>query len=85
MTGGPIKIGFSDNVWRRMSSLRSSNSEHLILLGVMEGDRAEEKRVHELFKRKQGEWFEDSPDLHEFIRVNCEESLRPAPYLDGES
>lgn len=81
--GGPIKIGYSANVWKRMSSLRSSNPEYLNLLGVMEGDRTEEKRVHSLFKRKQGEWFDDSPELQEFIRVNCDEALRPCPLLDG--
>ena len=80
MNGGPIKIGFSDDVDKRMSSLRSSNPEPLILLGVMEGDRVEEKKVHRLFKRKRGEWFYDSPELREFIRVTCDERLRPCSW-----
>jgi predicted GIY-YIG superfamily endonuclease len=74
---GPIKIGFTDNVNRRMSALRSSNSEMLILLGVMEGDRALEKEIQKLFEKKQGEWFYPTPALYEYIRLNCDENLRP--------
>ena len=77
--GGPIKIGFTDNLTKRLSSLRSSNPEHLVLLGVMEGDREVEKRIHALFDQKQGEWFYPSPDLMAFIRLNVEEELRPEP------
>ena len=55
-----------------MSVLRSSNGEHLLLLGAMDGDRAEEKRIHGLFDKKQGEWFHPTPPLLEFIRLNCD-------------
>lgn len=82
LTGGPIKIGYTENVWKRLNTLRSSNAQYLILLGVMEGDRQMERRIHGWFKKVNGEWFQDSPQLREFIRLNCEESLRPCPALD---
>jgi len=79
LTGGPIKIGFSDNVRRRMSELRSANGQHLVLLGVMDGGKSLEQHLHTKFKRLQGEWFDATPELFTFISLNCEEELRP-PY-----
>lgn len=77
LQGGPIKIGFTDNVKRRMSTLRSNNGQHLVLLGVMEGTREDERHIHALFECIQGEWFRDTESLYDYIRLNCEDDLRP--------
>lgn len=82
LTGGPIKIGYSEDVFKRLRTLRSSNPNYIILLGVMEGGRELEKQLHGTFRRYNREWFHDTPQLREFIRLNCDESLRPCPELD---
>lgn len=53
------KIGFTDDLKSRFSSLQSSNSSKLHIYGYIQGDRNLEKELHESFKdlRKQGEWF----------------------------
>lgn len=80
--GGPIKIGYTGNVRKRLSGLRSSNPTYLILLGVMDGDREMEKHLHGKFKKIQGEWFEPARKLFDFINQNCDETLRPYPAMD---
>lgn len=76
--GGPIKIGWSTDVSRRMAGLRPGTSAPLKLLLVVPGTRASEKAAHDKFKayRLHGEWFKPDPRLLaaiEQIRVAMEE------------
>jgi hypothetical protein len=57
---GPVKIGHSTNVRRRMSTLQISSPVPLSLVAVLSGDRTTEKEMHARFagSHKHGEWFD---------------------------
>lgn len=69
-SGGPIKIGQTDDVAMRISTMQSSHPETLVLLATQPGDRAIEKRMHERFShlRIRGEWFRADVELLAYIR-----------------
>lgn len=72
VAGGPIKIGKAVDVRRRLIQLQKQYSLQLTVLGVIEGYTQEEKSFHEMFamSRVRGEWFEQSPELIDFIQAN---------------
>ncbi len=63
--GGPIKIGFSTNVVRRMAELQTANAHRLVLLGTVEGTMDTEAEFHVRFAhlRMEAEWFEHSFEI----------------------
>jgi Meiotically Up-regulated Gene 113 (MUG113) protein len=75
--GGPIKIGFSDNVEVRHRQLEAHYGKPLAILATMPGDPTVEAKVHERFahlrlgeqgkRGRQPEQFRPAPDLMEFI------------------
>lgn len=67
--GGPIKIGTSEQVERRIRSLQSSIPQPLRLLGTVLGGHARERELHRQFEalRIQGEWFRPEAPLLDFI------------------
>ena len=68
---GPIKIGYSVDVAVRLSTLQSSSSRTLVLLGVVPGGAERERQLHDRFagERIRGEWFEASVALLQFIEA----------------
>ena len=58
--GSGVKIGFSDNVDRRISEFQTGNDFELVLFGLMKGDMVLEKKAHSYFKEKKilGEWYD---------------------------
>jgi len=66
---GPIKIGFSTNIRMRIDNLSVGSPDPLHLLAAIRGGRAEERKMHRMFKdaRLHGEWFEPVPELLETI------------------
>jgi hypothetical protein len=70
---GPIKIGWSQDVGRRMSELQVANALPLALLGVTPGTMETESEFHARFAhlRMKAEWFKDSPEIRDFIEKNC--------------
>jgi len=69
-TGGPIKIGRSCQLRRRLSTLQISSSEELVLILTLKTTVGlTEKDVHKMFKNDhiRGEWFEASEDLVRWI------------------
>lgn len=64
-TDGPIKIGWSVNPRKRLSSLRSASAESLTLLKVEWTSRKRERQLHELLAehRITGEWFHPAPEV----------------------
>jgi hypothetical protein len=64
---GPVKIGRTGDVRRRMSQLQGGCSEQLIVRGVISADV--EKTLHERFrsKRMSGEWFRVDAELEEYM------------------
>ena len=72
--GKYIKIGFSNgNIKNRLSDLQVGNRRKLKLLGVMNGDKEDERALHKQFKKDcvSGEWYKKTPDILELID-NCE-------------
>lgn len=70
--GGPIKIGCSSNIPRRAEEIQMYCPFRLVPIGTMDGDLIEEQKIHKQFERSRlhGEWFTDTPKLHQFIRDN---------------
>jgi hypothetical protein len=68
---GPIKIGVSTNIGKRLTALQTAHGERLRIVGVMKGDFSKEKRIHSQFKSslKRGEWFQATPELKDFINT----------------
>ena len=68
-TGG-IKIGYSEDVERRMEQLAYHYGDELSVLHTMPGDRAKEREMHERFahlRLGRTEQFQPGPDLMAFI------------------
>lgn len=68
-SGGPIKIGVSNNPRKRLQGLQTGSYELLALLGVISCDDYAEHDIHEYFedRRMCGEWFMPDDELMEFI------------------
>lgn len=74
---GPIKIGHTRDVDRRIASMRTGNHEELRLRLVVAGGWVTERELHRRFAdaHKRGEWFHPAPELLDFIQD-------PTPVLD---
>lgn len=74
--GGPIKIGSTINLTKRLEGHRSVMGGDFVVLGVMPGNTKEEMLLHRQFwdlkipKPPRLEWFEPREDLLEFIRTH---------------
>jgi hypothetical protein len=69
-SGGPIKIGYSQDVETRIGQLEADFGRPLALLRVMPGGRDEEKAIHGRFahlRLGQTEQFRPASDLMDFI------------------
>jgi hypothetical protein len=64
-SGGDIKIGITNDLQERLSSLQTAHSEPLVCLATMNGGAYEEGALHERFKehRLAGEWFRPHWDI----------------------
>lgn len=63
--GGPVKIGFAEDIRKRFCQLQIANHEELRLIGAMPGGLTHEHRLHEQFMEDhiRGEWFRPSERL----------------------
>ena len=68
-----VKIGYTDRIKLRLSTLQVSCPVKLEVLGLIEGNREDERNYHKMFKpiSSSGEWFEYNTELQIFV-----ESLR---------
>lgn len=69
--GGPIKIGHSEDISRRLPQLESHYGCALALLATMDGGQDQERLIHERFEHLRfgrTEQFRPARDLMEFIR-----------------
>jgi hypothetical protein len=68
-SGAGIKIGFTDNIFMRMSALLNAHPRRLALLAMIPGTRTEEGELHRMFAedRMEGEWFRPSRRLRAFV------------------
>jgi hypothetical protein len=67
---GPIKIGWSQDVARRLEQLQTANAQRLVLLGTVPGRLEDEAALHTRFAhlRMEGEWFQDALEIHFYLR-----------------
>jgi len=70
---GPIKIGIATDVKQRMKTIDITSPNSLRLLGIMDGDLADEKRLHKKFRcdKVRGEWFKPTERLMRFVQENA--------------
>jgi len=63
--GGPIKIGVSNNVPKRLRGLQTSSPYKLELACTVVGGAMQEPEYHALFAehRLEGEWFSPAPEI----------------------
>lgn len=68
-SGGPIKIGYSAQLPKRLKAIHAINGEPIHFLGAIAGTRAEESQIHERYRRERlhGEWFSLSQRLALFL------------------
>lgn len=78
--GTAIKIGFSENVARRLRSIQTGHHLPLKILGTIPASAIDELTVHARFAhlRLRGEWFRIDPELLAFI----EETRESPPQWD---
>lgn len=74
---GPVKIGTTGDLKKRLAGLQTSTAADLVMLGVIPGGREKEAALHTQFQhlRMRGEWFVPDPDLLGFIRQQGAELL----------
>jgi DNA-binding XRE family transcriptional regulator len=70
--GGPVKIGYTADLAKRINSLNCGSPHALNVLGTIPGTTAVERALHKLFKpyRMRLEWFEPAPEVIEWIKAN---------------
>jgi hypothetical protein len=66
---GPIKIGVSVDVQKRLQQLQTASPYQLRLLAKLLGGESKEAELHRRFAafKMQGEWFSPSQELQDFI------------------
>lgn len=82
--GKHIKIGYTtQDIEKRIKQLNTGSVQNISLLGWIYGNKAKEKELHVKFAqsrvRYNGEWFEPTEDLLDFINEN---NLEPNSYVD---
>lgn len=79
-TGGPVKIGTTMKLLKRLKALRALRSDPTLqVVGLLFGSYPEESSLHGRFSHLAlgGEWFSPAPDLLGFISTSCR-PLNPA-------
>jgi hypothetical protein len=68
-TGGPIKIGYSDDVKKRLKGLQTGHPDNLKILFAFPGNIDDEKSMHSKFEkhRLRGEWFKPVDEIFSTI------------------
>lgn len=81
---GPIKIGATGNLMRRLYALSLERNQPLVFLAFAEGTHDDENRIQRGFfqYRVDGEWFEPVEPLLEFVRQVIRSGELPAPPSD---
>jgi hypothetical protein len=64
---GLVKIGYSRDLWQRVSQIRPTCMYKLTVLAVAPGGRSRESHYHHKFRehREFGEWFTRAPEIEE--------------------
>jgi hypothetical protein len=62
---GPIKIGYSTQVGRRVAELQTGSPEELHVVATVPGTKTDEAALHRRFKGQhaRGEWYRAAPEV----------------------
>ena len=73
LCGDFIKIGFSNNIKKRMGQLQGGNPFKLYLIGVIY-NKWYERELHSIFKhlKIRGEWFKLNIEIAVYINQTCD-------------
>lgn len=75
--GDYVKIGFTNRFKTRLNQLQVSSPIKLEVLGLIEGNREDERNYHKMFKpvSSSGEWFEYNTELQIFVESLSDDLL----------
>ena len=67
--GDYVKIGFTSRFKKRFQQLQVSSPIKLEVLGLIKGDKVDEKNYHDAFKHisSNGEWFFYNDEIERFV------------------
>ena len=83
VTGGPVKVGCSENPWTRVAALNTGNPEPLRLVAILPwSERHIHEHLDERGRRYRGEWFDGDGLYIEALIEQATENRRP-PLLRG--
>lgn len=87
--GKHIKIGYTtQDIEKRIKQLNTGSVQNISLLGWIYGDKAKEKELHIRFAQSRvrcnGEWFEPTTNLLDFINENNLEPNSHVEFVDGQ-
>jgi hypothetical protein len=73
MPDGPVKIGITSDLDRRLLTIRAQSPISVDIFGVMDGNLDVEVRIHERFRhlRRHYEWFTLDDEMRQFIADHC--------------
>ena len=85
--GEHVKIGYTDKIRTRLSSLQSANPNKLEVVGLIEGEYKDELEHHNKFKHlsSSGEWFKYDADLCDYIAKLDKDLMWQYGYTSNES
>ena len=84
--GDLVKIGTTNDVRARLSSLQTGNPAPMVLLGQMAGGMVVEGDLHRRFRalHVRGEWFRHADDLRAFI-ADIDDGAEPYGLFGGDT
>lgn len=72
VNGGPVKIGQTANVEKRLSEIQVGHHEDLVVVDFFDAFGATDRKVHEDIDeslRVRGEWYRDDPEVWRAFRI----------------
>jgi hypothetical protein len=81
---GPVKIGVTDDVEKRLIGMQTGNHQPLVLIRLFEGGPNEERALHQRFAdlRLNGEWFSFSKQMLGDVGLIDMERRRNQQFID---
>ena len=85
--GDYVKIGFTNRFKTRLNQLQVSSPIKLEVLGIIDGDKNNEKDMHEKFKHisSNGEWFMYCDEIKYYIDLLDNSLMWKYGYLDNNN